>query len=96
MPIAASFLASGAVALAFGVERHGDRQHFFAHRFVGRGGAHVRDRHGQAARRGVGGGDAVGVEEVARLEAIGDAGGEGGAQFGQRFRRQFFGQQFDE
>jgi hypothetical protein len=82
--------------LAFLVQGDRDRQHFFADRLVGRGGAHVRDRDGQAARGGVGGDDAVGFQEVARLQAIGDAVGKGGAQFDERFRRQFFGLQFDE
>ena len=90
------FLGQRRRAVAVRVQRHGDGQDFFADRFVGRDFAHVGDGDGQAARRGVAGGDAVGFEEVARFEAIDDAGGEGGAQFGQRFRRQFFGQQFDE
>ena len=90
------FLGQRRRAVAVRVQRHGDGQDFFADRFVGRDFAHVGDGDGQAARRGVAGGDAVGFEEVARFQAVDDAGREGGAQFGQRFRRQFFGQQFDE
>jgi hypothetical protein len=50
----------------------------------------------QAARGGVGGDDAVGVREIAGLQAVRDAAGESGAQFHECLRRQFFGLQFDE
>jgi hypothetical protein len=89
-------LAKGRARLAVLVEGHRHRQHFFADRLVRRSRAHVRDRHRQAARRGIGGNDAVGVEEVAGLQAIRDAVRKSGAQFDEGLRRQFFGLQFNE
>jgi hypothetical protein len=82
--------------LAFLVEGDRDRQHFFADAFIGRSGAHLGNRDGQAARGGVGRDDAALVQEAACFQAVGDAGGKGGAQFDERFRGQFFGLQFDE
>ena len=78
------------------VEGDGHRQDLLADGLVGRRGAHVRDRHGQAARRGVGGDDAVGIEEITGFQAVRDAVGESGAQFHEGLRRQLFGLQFDE
>ena len=78
------------------VEGDGHRQDLLADRLVGRRGAHVGDGDGQAARRGVGGDDAVGGQEITGLQAVRDAAGESGAQFHECLRRQFFGLQFDE
>ena len=78
------------------VQRDRNRQHLLADRFIRRGVAHVGDGDGQAARSGVGGGDAVAFQEVARLQAVGDAVRERGAELDERFRRQFFGLDFDE
>ena len=82
--------------VAGGIEGHRHRQHFFADRFVRRGGAHIGDRHRQAARGGERGDDAVGVEEIARFQALFDTGGKGGAQFDEGLGRQFFGTQFNQ
>jgi hypothetical protein len=82
--------------VAFLVQGDSDRQHFFADGLVGRSAAHVGDRYREAARAGVSRGDAAGFEEVARLQAVLDAGRKSRAQFDQRLRWQFFSLQFDE
>ena len=64
------FLGQRRRAVAGRVQRHRHRQHFFADRLVRRDSAHLGDRDGQAARRGVRGGDAVGFQEVARFQAV--------------------------
>ena len=84
-----------ALGIAFLVERDRYWQHFFADSFVRRGGAHLGDRYSKTTRRGIGSGDGIGFDEVARLQAVVDAGGKRFAQLRKGFRRKFFGEQFD-
>ena len=82
--------------LAFGVEGDRDRHQLLGdllRRGLGRNPGH---HDGDAARAGKPAEGAVGGGEAARLEAVGNLGGEGFAQARQRLGRQFLGEQFYE
>ena len=72
--------------LAAGVQAHGYGHEFLLHRLVGGLAPDVADMGGQAARRGIGGGDRVAIDQAKGAQLLGQLAGKGIAQFFQRLR----------
>ena len=90
------FLGERRGGLAVLVERDRNRQHLLAHLSFRRDLAHVLDEHGEAARRREFFEARLAVDQIACGETLHDAFRKRGPEARERFRRQFFGEQFDE
>ena len=81
---------------AVGGKADAHRDELLREGFVGALFKHVRDVHGEAARRAVGRGDGSFGEEAAVPKMLFDAGGESYGKLFEGLRREFFGLQFNE
>ena len=89
-------LREGGRRFAFGGQTHAHRDELLRKGFVGALFEHVRDAHGQAARRTVGGHDAFLGQEMLLPEVFGNAVGKGARKLQKSLRREFFRLEFNK